>query len=127
MDSRGWIPISLLVSFNRVRHLTLDPQLVCDVLALSQVLEMRGDWVRMARGEWAQFVLPDAPVSTVEGVAGAEAVGGEDGRRGDTSQDQDREHGEDDGDVEEEEEEEEIEIVMDREVIRQPWMAPSSS
>jgi la-related protein 1 len=124
MDSRGWIPISLLASFNRVRHLTLDPQLVRDVLALSQVLEMRDDCVRMTRGEWAQFVLPDAPASTVEGAASAVAGEGEDGRGG---QDQDREHGDDDGDMEEEEEEEEIEIVMDREVIGQPWMTPSSS
>lgn len=127
MDSRGWIPISLLASFNRVRQLTLDPQLVREVLALSQVLEMWHDCVRMARGEWAQFVLPDAPASTVEGTASAEPGDGDGGRGGEAGQDQDREHGEDDGDVEEEEEEEEIEIVMDREVIGQPWMARSSS
>lgn len=109
MDSRGWIPITLLASFNRVRQLTLDPQLVRDVLALSQIAEMQHDHVRMAGGEWAQFVLPDAPVSTVEG--GIAGIG----------------DGEEDGDGEEEEEEEEIEIVMDREVIGQPWMAPLSS
>jgi la-related protein 1 len=127
MDLRGWIPISLLASFNRVRQLTLDPQLVRDVLALSQVLEIRDDCVRMAKGEWAQFVLPDAPMSTIEVAASPEAGGGEGERGGEAGQDQDREHGEDDGYVEEEEEEEEIEIVMDREVIGQPWMAPSSS
>jgi len=126
MDSRGWIPITLLASFNRVRQLTLDPQLVRDVLALSQIVEMRDDYVRMAGGEWAQFVLPEAPVSIVEG--GSAGVGaGENGRVGEAGQDQDREQGEEDGDVEEDEEEEEIEIVMDREVIGQPWMAPSSS
>ena len=97
-----------------------------DVLALSQIVEMRDDHVRMAVGEWAQFVLPDAPVSTVGG--GSAGVGaGENGRVGEAGQDQDREHGEEDGDVEEDEEEEEIEIVMDREVIGHPWMAPSSS
>jgi len=100
---------------------------VRDVLALSQVLEMWDDCVRMARGEWAQFVLPDAPASTVEGTASAEAGDGEGGRGGEAGQDQDREHGEDEGAVEEEEEEEEIEIVMDREVIGQPWMTRSSS
>jgi la-related protein 1 len=118
MDSRGWIPISLLASFNRVRQLTLEPQLVREVLALSQVVEMRDDCVRMGGGEWVQFVLPDAPVSTVE--AGSVGMGhGEDG-----GGDQDRDPAEEDADVEEEEEEEEIEIVMDREVIGQPWMAP---
>jgi la-related protein 1 len=109
MDSRGWIPISLLASFNRVRQLTPDPQLVREVLALSQILELRDDSVRMSGGEWVQFILPDAPMSTVEGGG---AKGGD---------------GDEDGEVEEEEEEEEIEIVMDREVIVQPWMAPSSS
>jgi len=117
MDSRGWIPISLLASFNRVRQLTLDPQLVREVLALSQVVEMRDDCVRMGGGEWAQFVLPDAPVSAVE--AGSVGMGhGEDGVG-----DQDRDPAEEDADLEEEEEEEEIEIVMDRD-IGQPWMAP---
>jgi len=81
----------------------------------------------MARGEWAQFVLPDAPASIVEGATSAEAGDGDGGRGCEAGQDQDREHGEEDGDLEEEEEEEEIEIVMDREVIGQPWMAPSSS
>jgi la-related protein 1 len=126
MDSRGWIPISLLASFNRVRQLTLEPQLVREVFALSQIVEMRDDNVRMAGGEWTQFVLPDAPVSIVEG-GGAGMGNGEEGRGGEAGQDQYREHGEEDGDVEEEEEEEEIEFVMDREVIGQSWVVPSSS
>ncbi|KAI0251916.1 hypothetical protein BJV78DRAFT_1125512 [Lactifluus subvellereus] len=107
MDSRGWIPISLLASFNRVRQLTMDQQLVRDVLALSSIVELRDDFVRMGAGEWARFVLPDAPVSAVEVEGG---------------QDQDRDHAEEDAEVEEEEEEEEIEIVMDREVPGQPWI-----
>jgi la-related protein 1 len=51
MDSRGWIPISLLASFNRVRQLTLEPHLVREVLALSQIVDMRDDCVRMGGGE----------------------------------------------------------------------------
>ena len=128
MDSRGWIPISLLASFNRVRQLTLDPQLVRDVLALSQIVEMRDDCVRMGGGEWVQFVLPDAPTSTVEGSSG-EIGNGED-RRGSRAGGEEGEHVNEEGEVEEEEEEEEeedIEIVMDREVIGQRWMGPSSS
>ena len=115
MDSRGWIPISLLASFNRVRQLTLDPQLVREVLGLSQIVEMRDDCVRMGGGEWAQFVLADAPVSTVGGTIGEVGNGGE----GD--------HVEEEGEGEDEDEEEDIEIVMDREVIGQRWMGPSSS
>ena len=45
MDVRGWIPIALLASFKRVRILTLQEQLVYEVLTLSQVLEVRSDWI----------------------------------------------------------------------------------
>lgn len=118
MDSRGWIPISLLASFNRVRQLTLDPQLVREVLAVSQIVEMRDDCVRMGGGEWAQFVLADAPVSTVQGTNGEEGRG---------TVEEEGDHVEEEGEVEDDEEEEDIEIVMDREVIGQRWMGPSSS
>ena len=118
MDSRGWIPVSLLASFNRVRQLTSDPQLVRDVLALSSIVELCDDCVRMGGGEWRRFVLPDAPTSTVE-VEGTEAENGIGG-------DQEQEHVEEYADVEEEEEEEEIEIVMDRE-LGPTWATPSSS
>jgi la-related protein 1 len=125
MDSRGWIPISLLASFNRVRQLTLDPQLVREVLALSQIVEMWDDCVRMGGGEWAQFVLADAPVSTVEGTSGM--GNGEEGRGGTAGEEEEGDHVDEEGEVEDEDEEEEIEIVMDREVIGQRWMGPSSS
>lgn len=64
MDSRGWIAISLLGSFNRVKSLTYDLQLVKDVLILSSLVEVQGDWVRMHR--WERYVLPDAPPSPLE-------------------------------------------------------------
>ena len=126
MDSRGWIPISLLASFNRVRQLTLDPQLVRDVLALSQIVEMRDDCVRMGGGEWAQFVLTGAPVSSVGRTSG-EVGNWEVGRGGTAGEEADGDHVEEEGEVEDEDEEEDIEIVMDREVIGQRWMGPSSS
>ncbi|PPQ73716.1 hypothetical protein CVT26_010847 [Gymnopilus dilepis] len=64
MDARGWIPIPLLASFNRVKLLTHDTQLVRDVLSLSQHVQVRGGMVRMSA--WESFVLPDAKPSTVE-------------------------------------------------------------
>ncbi|KAF6757700.1 hypothetical protein DFP72DRAFT_808690 [Ephemerocybe angulata] len=63
MDSRGWIPISIIASFNRVRRLTVDANIVREVLYLSSILQVRDDWVRM--GGWEQFVLPDAEESVV--------------------------------------------------------------
>ncbi len=123
MDSRGWIPVSLLASFNRVRQLTLDPQLVRDVLVLSSIVELRDDCVRMGGGEWRRFVLPDAPTSTVE-VEGAEAEGEKENRSIDREREQDdpedQEHVEEYGEGEDEDDEEEIEIVMDRD-LGQPW------
>jgi la-related protein 1 len=124
MDSRGWIPISLLASFNRVRQLTPDPQLVREVLAVSQIVEMRDDCVRMGGGEWVQFVLADAPVSTVEGTSVGYGGGG---RGGTAGGEEEGDHVEEEGEVEDEDEEEDIEIVMDRGVIGQRWMGPSSS
>jgi la-related protein 1 len=64
MDAKGWIPVSLIASFNRVRRLTMDVHLVRDVLLLSSMVEVRGDWVRM--NGWEQFVLPNASASEVE-------------------------------------------------------------
>src|SRR5437879_4930990 len=64
MDVRGWIPIPLIASFNRVRQLTMDAQLVREVLALSTLVQVRGNMVRM--GGWERYVLPDASPSTVE-------------------------------------------------------------
>lgn len=66
MDSRGWIPISLIASFNRIKALTLDMRVVKDVFILSSVVEVVGDWCRMGSNQWEQFVLPDARPSTVE-------------------------------------------------------------
>jgi len=63
MDSQGWIPVSLIASFNRVKRLVMDVQLIREVLVLSEQVQVRGDWVRM--NAWEQFVLPDAPRSTV--------------------------------------------------------------
>ena len=68
MDSRGWIPIPLIASFNRVRTLTPDVQLVTDVLILSSLVEVRGGHVRTL--QWQQFVLPTATQSQVEDDAG---------------------------------------------------------
>jgi len=65
IDNRGWIPIPLIASFNRVRQLTPDLQLVKDVLTLSTQVEVTGDWVRIH--QWERYVLPTALHSVVEG------------------------------------------------------------
>ncbi|KAF9446577.1 winged helix DNA-binding domain-containing protein [Macrolepiota fuliginosa MF-IS2] len=71
MDSKGWIPIDLLASFNRVKQLTQEYQLVREVLMLSSLVQVREHFVRM--GGWEQFVLPDAPKSVVEAEVGEDS------------------------------------------------------
>jgi len=68
MDSEGWISISLLASFKRVRQLHTDADIVREVLSRSAVVEVSGDWVRMGGRKWQVFVLPNAPRSVVTGV-----------------------------------------------------------
>ena len=64
MDSRGWISIPLIASFNRIKQLTTEFQLVKDVLTLSSLVEVRGEFVRVH--SWQQYILPSAVQSTVE-------------------------------------------------------------
>lgn len=65
MDDQGWILISLIASFNRVKQLTTDVQVVRDVLNLSSLTEVKGEYVRMAGEQWKQFVLPPTLRSNV--------------------------------------------------------------
>ncbi|KAF8755452.1 1,4-alpha-D-glucan glucohydrolase [Rhizoctonia solani] len=58
----GWIPISTIASFNRLRKLTTDFNLVRDTMHMSSLVEISpdGEKARMSHGGWAQFVLPGA-------------------------------------------------------------------
>lgn len=62
MDTQGWIPISTVGSFNRLRKLTQDVHLVREMMHISSLVEVSadGEKARMANGGWSTFVLPDA-------------------------------------------------------------------
>lgn len=113
MDSQGWIAIPLIASFNRIRRLTVDVQLVRDVLTLSSLLQVKDPWVRMIG--WEQFVLPDAAPSTVglfELPASQHETAYDRAEAGpDTSRVDDRSQGEED---EDEDEEDEVVFIMGR-------------
>lgn len=64
MDSHGWLSISLIASFNRVKLLTADVQLVRDALAKSSLVELRDHYIRVH--DWKQYVVPDASRSVVD-------------------------------------------------------------
>jgi la-related protein 1 len=66
MDSQGYVSIPLVATFNRIKNLTTDLTLVREMLALSQLVEVKGDKVRLAKQGWAQWVLPGATEAAYE-------------------------------------------------------------
>ncbi|CEP18651.1 hypothetical protein [Parasitella parasitica] len=72
MDAEGYVPITLIAGFNRVRGLTTDMSLVRASLELSKILQMKqdsGDLVRKKEG-WETWVLPvRGPTATTTTVA----------------------------------------------------------
>lgn len=130
----------------------MDIQLVTDVLTLSSIVQVGGDWVRM--GGWENFVLPDAAPSRLENgysKAHAEeyqqnspAFSGQENGLGHVDEPVERNHnnthtegksythdanedanGEGDGDLEvEEDDEEEVVFVMGQEAGWSPEHSP---
>ncbi|CEL63325.1 putative HTH La-type RNA-binding protein C1527,03 OS=Schizosaccharomyces pombe (strain 972 / ATCC 24843) GN=SPAC1527.03 PE=1 SV=1 [Rhizoctonia solani AG-1 IB] len=62
MDTQGWIPISTIASFNRLRKLTTDLALIRETMQMSSIVEISvdGEKARMSHGGWTQFVLPES-------------------------------------------------------------------
>ena len=60
MDAAGWIDISMIASFNRIKALTPDTPLVKEVMLLSSALQIREEKVRLANGAWRPWRMPDA-------------------------------------------------------------------
>ncbi|KAG1466327.1 hypothetical protein G6F46_002030 [Rhizopus delemar] len=68
MDSNGFIDLSFIANFNRVKGLTTDLDLIREALDNSQVVERKGDKLRKREG-WEMWVMPSVlpgpkPVST---------------------------------------------------------------
>ncbi|KAF8377791.1 hypothetical protein HHK36_031176 [Tetracentron sinense] len=57
MDEQGWVPITLIAGFNKVRNMTNNIQLILDAVRTSTVVEVQGDKVRK-RNEWMNWILP---------------------------------------------------------------------
>ncbi|GMK57820.1 hypothetical protein CspeluHIS016_0406540 [Cutaneotrichosporon spelunceum] len=78
MDAEGWIDIAMIASFNRIKTLTADVAIVREVMALSSLLELDGDRVRLSTSEWCRWVLPDAkPVNTLGALSPSPKKSGE--------------------------------------------------
>ncbi|KAG8965387.1 hypothetical protein FRC03_000562 [Tulasnella sp. 419] len=76
MDTEGWIDIATIASFNRVRQLTTDLNVVKETMALSQLVEVDEERtkVRVANRGWESFVLHST--SSPNGAAVDYGVGG---------------------------------------------------
>ncbi|KAI1314970.1 La ribonucleoprotein domain member 1 [Mortierella claussenii] len=57
MDAEGYVPLSLIANFNRVKHLTTDHSLIKNALKDSKVIELNGDNIRK-KGDWATWLFP---------------------------------------------------------------------
>lgn len=93
----------------------MDVRLVKDVLILSSVVEVKGDWVRMGGNQWERFVLPDAPASNVESLGAENMLAPAHGER--------RFQGDESAWEMEDEDEDDIVFVMGRDV-EDSWTAP---
>ncbi|PHZ08583.1 uncharacterized protein RHIMIDRAFT_316077 [Rhizopus microsporus ATCC 52813] len=60
MNTEGYVPISLVAGFNRIKNLTVDMDLVRASLQLSELLEMNQDATMLRRKEgWEMWILPE--------------------------------------------------------------------
>eukprot|EP00898_Chlorokybus_atmophyticus_P004472 jgi/Chlat1/5025/Chrsp32S04986 len=60
MDEYGFIPVSVIASFNRVRMLTTDTDMILEALQGSSIVEIQGDKLRKAE-DWQSWLLPATP------------------------------------------------------------------
>ncbi|CAN6485152.1 unnamed protein product [Victoria cruziana] len=58
MDSQGWVPVSVVANFNRVKQLTNSIPFILDSLRGSSVVEVQGDKIRR-RNDWRTWLLPN--------------------------------------------------------------------
>ncbi|XP_065861546.1 la-related protein 1A [Euphorbia lathyris] len=57
MDNQGWVLISAIAAFNRVKKMTTDVSFILDALQSSSTVEVKGDKIRR-RDEWSKWI-PD--------------------------------------------------------------------
>lgn len=57
MDGEGWVQISVIAGFNKVKEITNNLQFIVETLQLSTVIEVQGGRVRR-RENWKKWLLP---------------------------------------------------------------------
>ncbi|KAL6902379.1 hypothetical protein ACP4OV_005255 [Aristida adscensionis] len=62
MDDQGWVPLSLIAGFRKVKSMTNNLQFILETVLLSSVVEVQGDKIRR-RGTWDTWLLPKSNFS----------------------------------------------------------------
>ncbi|KAM0037393.1 putative la-type HTH domain, winged helix-like DNA-binding domain superfamily [Helianthus debilis subsp. tardiflorus] len=57
MDEEGWVPLTLIAGFHRVKSLTSDLQMVLSSIRDSTIVEVQGETVRR-RNDWRKWIKP---------------------------------------------------------------------
>ncbi|KAL6627674.1 hypothetical protein ACP70R_031400 [Stipagrostis hirtigluma subsp. patula] len=55
MDEHGWVPVSKVADFNRLKKMTTDVHLILDALSSSSLLEVQDDKIRR-RSDWSKWI-----------------------------------------------------------------------
>lgn len=66
MDDQGWVPITLIANFPRVKSLTSNVQLILDSLQASTIVEVKDDKLRR-RVDWMKWISSSGRVSIDSG------------------------------------------------------------
>ena len=56
----GWVPLSLFMTFNKVKELTNDPKKICEILRKSTFLEISEDQLKIRRK--APYLEKEIPI-----------------------------------------------------------------
>ncbi|KAG8496258.1 hypothetical protein CXB51_009321 [Gossypium anomalum] len=69
MDDQGWVPVSTIADFKRVKRMSTDIQFILDALQSSSTVEVQGDKIRR-RDEWSKWI----PVGSTTLLSEAQAT-----------------------------------------------------
>ncbi|PPD83358.1 hypothetical protein GOBAR_DD19722 [Gossypium barbadense] len=69
MDDQGWVPVSTIADFKRVKRMSTDIQFILDALQSSRTVEVQGDKIRR-RDEWSKWI-PVGSTTTLSSEAQA--------------------------------------------------------
>ncbi|CAN4100698.1 unnamed protein product [Withania somnifera] len=74
MDNQGWVPISIIADFKRVKKMSTDIAFITDALQGSSTVEVKGDKLRR-RDEWSKWVSANADQKSSPSTSVEHSVG----------------------------------------------------